>query len=414
MAISIYHRQTCRLCGSYALNTALILKPTPLEDDFLPREKAEVSLQRFPLEVVLCESCGHAQLSHVISSNNIYDHYLYQTQTSPSLIAHFEAVCAHIVKKINLSPISTVLDIGCNDGAVLEFFRQHSMKVIGVEPSSVANVARNKEIPVYQAYFDDLTAKEIMKHYGYMSLITANNIFANVDDLDAFVSAVKILMKPDSVFIVETGYLKPLIENGVFDFIYHEHLSYFSIKALRQFFDKHDMHLYDVELVETKGGSARLFAQLKQGERAESSAVSQLIQSEEAYGLFGLDLYKNFYERILNSKRECHRLLDGLKIPKQFLAGYGASHSVTTLLHFFELGDRISFLVDDNTLKHNTLSPGYHLPVYDSEAIYKNSIKYALILPWRFSKNIISKHLKFMQIGGRFLEVYPTPAIVDF
>ncbi len=413
MPLNFYTRTTCRLCNSTGLLCVLSLKSTPLEDDYLPKIRAAQSLQKFPLKVMLCQECGNAQLSNVIMPESIYDnHYIYQTSSSPGLKEHFEKVCKHLIEKTHLPANSCVVDIGCNDGILLEHFRNMNMQIIGVEPSIVAEIAKKKNLQIYQSFFDANTAQSILSEHGKISLITASNVVANIDDLDRFIETVKILMGRNSVFVIETGYWGSLVKNSVFDFIYHEHLNYFTIKSLSIFFKKHDMHLFDVELVETKGGSARMYVQLNHGNHNEFSSVSEFIKTEENDELFQIETYERFYNRLETAKTKCHQLLDNLGAQKEVIAGYGASTSVTTLLHLFELGDRIHFLVDDNPLKHNTVSPGYHLPVYPSTALCEYSIKYALILPWRFSESIVSRNRVFMENGGRFLEVYPEPSLV--
>lgn len=415
MTINIYKIHKCRLCDSTLLDVVLSLKPTPLADDYLPREKASRSIQCFPVDVVLCRACGNAQLTHVISSHSIYGDYTYETNRSPGLIKHFEQGCEHIIKKILLSPLSSyVVDLGCNDGTLLEAFDKRDIKVIGVEPSPAADIAGEKGFLIYKSYFNENIARQILSTHGVASLVTANNMFANIDNLNEFVYSLKIIMSFESVFVIETSYWKSLIEHGIFDFIYHEHLSYFSIYALQKFFIKHDMKIFDVEHIETKGGSIRIFVQLKNGNQSEKLSVIEFIESEKKLGLFDHEIYRQFLHKIENAKIALQDFLNCFRIEKKFLVGYGASASVTALLYSFDLGDRINFLVDDNSIKHNTLSPGYHIPVHDAPAIYENNIKYVLILPWRFSKQIILRNLKFINESRFFIDIYPKPAIIDY
>ena len=255
-------------------------------------------------------------------------------------------------------------------------------------------------------------AKRIKSERAAASLIVANNVVANIDDLQSLAESVRELLAPQGVFVVESGYLADLVSNLVFDNIYHEHLCYHSVKPLAAFFARHGMELFDVQHVPTKGGSIRVFVQHQGGGRPVNSIVASMIAAEEAQCLYEPATYHALCQTL---DRLRHSLLDvvgGVKLLGRSVAGYGASHSVTTLLHHFGVAGHLEFLVDDNERKHNLLSPGHHVPVLPSSALRERRPDYVVVLPWRFADLIIGRNQAFTDGGGRFIVPVPETRIV--
>ena len=410
MSITVQPRSTCRLCESPDLQLTLKLPSSALADDYLPEEQAERSLERYPLNVMLCPSCGQCQLEHVASAEAIYGDYIYRTASSPGLDVHFESYASDVFKAIHLKSGASILDLGCNDGALLRSFQSRDCKVVGVEPATqIAQALEASGIPTFAKFFNEETAENIKQHHGLFDAITANNVFANVDDVKSFSLSARSLLKESGVFIIETGYASSVVENSVFDNIYHEHLSYFSVAPLKRFFESLEMELIHVQEVPTKGGSIRCYLQKKNGPHKVTSVIPELIQRETSGGLFDGTAFDRLKERIQKVKGETHKLLNQLKNNGKKICGYGASATCTTMLHTLELGELLEFLVDDNPIKENTLSPGFHLPVHPSTYLLRpeNHGAIAVILPWRFKDSILSRSSKFIASEGRFLSLLP-------
>jgi C-methyltransferase C-terminal domain len=211
------------------------------------------------------------------------------------------------------------------------------------------------------------------------------------------------------VFVFESFYLGDLVRNMVFDFFYHEHLSAFSVVPVERLFRRHGMELIDALRVPTKGGSLRYTVQLEGGPRGVSSLVPRLQQEEEAQGLQTLELFRGFAAKIERPKGDVLSLLGRLKAEDRSIAGYGASATSTTLIYHFELGDLLEYLVDDYTAKQGLLSPGLHLEVIPSDALYERKPDVVVILAWRYYEPITRKHARFTAEGGRF--VVPMPQL---
>src|SRR5262245_12109890 len=408
-----YRRGDCRLCGSTDIELGMPLAPTPVADDFVSANRLDEQQERFPLDVFLCRSCGLVQLVDVVDASSIYVEYLYVTKSSPGLAEHFRAYADDVVRRLALPSGSSVVEVGSNDGTLLSVFKARGMRVVGVDPArEIARAATAEGIETLPVCFTPDVARDLRRDRGRADLIVANNVVANIDNLQEFAAAVGDLLSEKGVFVFETGYLADLVRNLVFDNVYHEHLCYHAVRPLAAFFARHGMKLFDVQHVSTKGGSIRGYVQLRGGRRAVSAAVADMIASEEAQGLYSAATYRGLCARLDRLRRALADVLGGLQLRGRSIAGYGASHSVTTLVHHFGIGEQLDFVVDDNPRKHNLFSPGHHLPVLPSAALLERRPDYVVILPWRFAEPIITRNEGFLAAGGRFIVPIPVLRIV--
>ena len=410
---SCYRREDCRLCGGTKLDAVLHLAETPLADAYAPADHLDGTSETFPLDLSLCRGCGHTQLDHVVDPDALYGEFRYETSRSPGLSEHFHENVVQILDQVKPQAGALVVDVGSNDGTALRFFKDQGMTVLGVDPArDIAQRATESGVETIPDYLTVDLAQRIKEERGPAAIVTSNNTMANVDDLDAYGEAIRTILAPDGVFVFETGYLLDLIQNLVFDNVYHEHISYFSVKPLEGFFRRHQMELIDARRVQTKGGSLRAAVQLKGGHRPVNPSVQKMVDEETRCGLHNAGKYKDFSSVIDGAKAQLNELLGRLVKQGEIIAGYGASHSVTTFIYHFGIADKLSFLVDDNPLKHDLFSPGWHIPVLSPEAIYEKNPGYVVILPWRFSQTIIEKHQAYLDQGGHFILPLPRLEIV--
>lgn len=413
MSNANYRRNTCRLCNGSDLELVLGLKPTPLADSYVPVNALADVQQTFPLDLFLCRGCGFSQLLNIVHPENIYLEYIYETTSSLGLADHFRKYAADVLQQTGCAAGSMVVDIGSNDGTLLRAFQQCGMRVLGVDPAhDIARKATESGIETLPAFFNAETARKIKREYGPAKIVTANNLFANIDDLIDMTEGIGQLLAPDGVFIFESFYLVDSIRNMVFDFIYHEHLSYFSVKPLETFFRRMGMELINVERVPTKGGSLRYTAQLAGGPRDTSPSVAQLMAFETDFGIDRPETFKAFADRIDSAKNKLLHLLRDLKSQGKTIAGYGASATTTTLIYHFELGDLLEYLLDDNPSKQNLFSPGHHIPVLPSEALYQRKPDYVVMLAWRYAEPIMKKHQAYQDGGGHYIIPLPELQVV--
>ena len=413
MSVAVFRRDNCRLCGGHDLELVLQLAPTPIADDYVSVERVDEVQEAYPLDLYLCHTCGHVQLLDVVDPEALFGEYVYVTSVSLGLVEHFRRYADALMRRVNLPQGAFVVEIGSNDGSLLRFFQERGMRVLGIDPArEIARRATESGIETLPTYFTSELAHKIKQKYGPAAIVTANNVFAHADDLADMADGVCELLASDGVFVFEVSYLVDIVQKALFDTIYHEHLCYHSVKPLDSFFSRHGMQLIDVQRIPSKGGSLHATAQLAGGPRPVSPSVAELIALEASLGLDGPAPFKALATQLDGIKTELLNLLRDLKAQGKTIAGYGASATVTTLLHHFDLGGRLLFLVDDNPLKHNLFSPGYHIPVFPSQAIYERKAGYVLILAWRYAEPIVKKHQVFLFQGGHFIVPMPSVEVI--
>ena len=289
----IYRRDTCRLCLSKNIGEVLKLQSTPIGEAYIPKELLEEEQTKYPVDLFLCRDCGHVQIADVISPSELYKKYIYQTKHSLGLTEHFERYAEYVLKIVNLPKESLVVDIGSNDGSLLKSFKKREMRIVGVDPAEdIANEATIAGVETLPKLFNVETAKEIRNKHGTAQVITANNAFANIDNLHEIIDGVKELLASGGVFIFETGYLLNVLQKIIFDNIYHEHLSYFSIIPAQKFFAENGLELIEVYWVPTKGGSIRCSVQLAGGSRKVQKSVKYFVNLETDLEIHNINAYK--------------------------------------------------------------------------------------------------------------------------
>jgi SAM-dependent methyltransferase len=405
----LHRRPDCRLCGGTDHELVLRLEPTPLADAYVPASRGREQ-QLFPLDLFLCKGCGHSQLLDVIDPEVLYRDYIYVTTSSLGLAEHFGGYAASVLGKLGTSSHSLVVDVGSNDGTLLRHFKGRGMKVLGIEPArEIAASATRDGVETLPEFFGEALAREVRAKHGPASVITMNNLFANIDGLRDVASGVRALLAPDGVFVFETFYFVDYVKNLVFDFMYHEHLSYFTVQPLSRFFGSLGMEIIDVERVPTKGGSIRCMVQLAGGPRQPSPSVAACIAEENAMGIQqpGARVFRQYADRIEGCKRRVRQELDALKSAGKRVAAYGASATSTTLIYHFGLTGDLEFIVDDNPSRQGTVSPGCHIPVVPSTALLEKAPDAVVLLAWRYRDPILKRNRAYLERGGRFLIPLP-------
>lgn len=403
----------CRFCLNKNLKQVIDLGVQPAANAFLSKKQLKEKEPFFPLKVNFCPKCGQLQLTHIVSPDYLFRNYVYASSTSPVFIAHFENYAQSVYRKIKLSTDSLVVDIGSNDGILLKPFKKLGVKILGVDPATkIAKRATKNGIPTIAEYFNQPLANKIVKKWGQADVITANNVFAHVPFIDELIKAARNLLKPEGVLIIEAPYLVDFLQKNLFDTIYHEHVSYLSIRPLMTLFKRFNMTIFDVEKTESHGGSIRVFVKKKESKRKIKSTVEKFIQQELSFGLGKVQTYKKFAKKIDQNKKDLNKLLKKLKSKGKRIVGYGAPAKGNTLLNYFNIGPQtIDYIVDDSFYKQGLFTPGMHIPVVSSEEILKTKPDYIFILAWNFAKPLMKKLEYFKKSGGKFIIPVPTPKI---
>ena len=388
--------------------------PTPLANAFLKPEQIYQPEYLFPLDVHFCHDCTMLQLRDIISPEYMFKDYVYVSSTSPVFIKHFEDLALGVYRRFGLDKKSVVVDIGSNDGILLKPLKKLGVKVLGIDPAiPVAKIARQNGVATLTSFFNRNVAKAVLSKYGPVDIVTGTNVFAHVNDLDELISGVREMTKSDGVFIIEVPYLVDFIEKNLFDTVYHEHLSYFAVKPMRELFDRLGMEIFDVIKVSTHGGSIRVFAQKKKAHHEVTPAVKKFLVMETRAKLHDIATYKNYATRIQTNKAKLISLLTKLKTQGKKIAGYGAPGKGNTLLNFFSIGTEVlDFIADDSPQKQGLFTPGKHIPVVHPQEIYRQKPDYLFIIAWNFAESIMKNHARFRDIGGKFIVPVPKPMIV--
>ena len=349
------------------------------------------------------------QLLDVVDPAVLFENYVYVSGTSPLFVRHFEDYAAFVIEDYAPAPGSLVFDIGSNDATLLKAFKKSGHRVLGVDPAKdIAARATAEGVETINGFFSPAMAEDIRTKHGPAAVITANNVFAHIDDLGGVLDGVYSLLFDDGVFVFEVSYLVDVFEHTLFDTIYHEHLAYHAVGPLVSFMQAHDMALIGAERVSSHGGSLRAVAQRKGGARPVSDSVAELVAIEQKMGLDKAATYRDFGARINVLKAELSSLLLDKKARGRTIAAFGAPAKATTLMYHFGIGpDIIDFIVDDSPLKQGLYSPGMHIPVLPTSVIYDNPPDDIIILAWNFAGPIMEKHEQFKASGGQFIVPLP-------
>lgn len=402
----------CTVCKASGLAPVLSLGHQPPSDAFLKREDLEKPEVTYPLDLYFCSACTLLQLGYAVPPEILFREYAYNTGTNNSLRANFKALALKIISTYKLSQKDFVIDIGSNDGTLLENYIPHGIKVLGIDPSSSTSLAIERGIPTLVEFFNDSVAKSVLAQYGRANVITATNVFAHVAALDSFMQGISLLLDEKGVFISENGYVVDMVEGMQYDSIYHEHLRYYSLTSLHALFKKYEMEIVDVEHIESHGGSIRVYAARK-GAFGVQSRVVEMLSAEKTKGFLDIRIYREFAQRVVSTKFALLDIIFSLKKQGKRIAGIGAPAKGNTLLNYCKLDrDSIEYLAEKSTLKIGLFSPLMHIPVVPDSHLIEDQPDTAILLSWNLAEELMPK-LRQLGFRGKFIIPNPVPKIVE-
>jgi SAM-dependent methyltransferase len=387
----------------------------PLCQSFIEKTKLDQGEMFYPLRANVCMHCYYVGLPVYVSPHEIFSEYAYISSVSSSWIEYVRSSVESLVAEFRLSPASQVIEMGSNDGYLLQFFVEKGIPALGVEPAeNVARVANARGIPTLAAFFNRQTAEELRKQGKCADLLLSYNCLDHVPDLNDMVAGMKLLLNPWGVIQVEIPYLDSLVASNQFDTIYHDRFSYLSFLAAEHLFDRNGLRIFDVAWIPTHGGSLRLRAcHVDNPARPVLPSVATLRADETDRGMKTPGYYSRFMEQVTATKRNLLEFLIRQKRDGRSIVGYGAPAKGNVLLNYCGIGsDFIDYLVDRNPYKRGKFAPGTRLPVLDVEEVRRTRPDFLLILPWNIKDEIISQMSDIRDWGGRFL--VPIPAVDVF
>jgi SAM-dependent methyltransferase len=410
--------EACRSCGNKELFDFLSLGDHPLANALLTEDRRNDPEPTYPLDLTVCTDCSLVQVKETVSPEVLFRDYIYFSSFSGTMLHHARELAERVITGRSLNAASLVVDVGSNDGYLLQYYKQAGIPVLGIEPA--ANIARiaqeERGIATLCKFFSDTLAVQLKKDGECADVIHANNVLAHVADLNGVVRGFKMLLKETGVAICEVPYVKEMIDRREFDTIYHEHLCYFSLTALDRLFSRHKLVIYDVERLSVHGGTLRVYAGHEGRPHVpdhRSGVVAQLLQEETDWGVSDPDFYLGFEAKVEALRCELITLLRDLKLRGQRIAVYGASAKGSTLLNYFRLGrETLEFVVDRSTVKQGYYTPGTHLRIYPPEKLLEDLPEYTLLLTWNLADEILEQQAPYRRLGGRFIIPIPEVQVV--
>lgn len=404
----------CKMCNSEKMEFFLDLGFVALVDRFLSFEELNEPETLYPLNVCICHDCGLVQLGHVVPAEKLFnENYAYESGTTLKRHQSYDDFANYIITHFKLPKESFVVDIGSNVGVLLSCFKDRGMRVLGIDPSTnIVKIANEKGIETLDGFFDDKMVTKVLSKKIKPKVITATNVFAHVQDYNAFTKSLIRLMGDESIFVFQVPHFLHLIENLEYDTIYHEHLSYFGLKPLKKFFKKFNLEIFEILETELDGGSIRCFVG-KKNTWPISPNLNIISEKEEKMQIYSIERLKKFAKDVQNHKNALLQLLVEFKNNGKKVVGVSAPAKGNTMLNYCKIDNRlIEYLTEKSILKIGKFSPGMHIKVEPDSKILDDQPDYALILAWNFADEIMKNLQKFKDGGGKFIIPIPYPKIL--
>lgn len=405
----------CQITGSENLFEAIDLGHQPPCDALLTKEQLDQAEKHYPLRLMICPESGSAQLDYIVDGEEIYyPEYPYRSGISKPLEEYQRAFADDVVKKLNVPKDSLCVDIGSNDGTLLTGFKRNDMRVLGVEPTNIAKIAKEEnDIDTIQEFFDETVAKKIVAEHGKAKVATATNVFAHMATLGDVMQGLVTLLDDDGVFILENQYLLDVLEKNQFEGIYHEHVRTYSLKALTKLFPQYGMEVFDVQRASRYGGNIRAYCARK-GVHEVSQAVTDLLKEEEDKKLFDPEKWKEWESNVIENRTKFMQFVYNAKADGKSVVAASCPGRGAVLAHYYGLDKHlIPYIAEIPTgLKIGLYMPGKHVPVVSNEILWEDQPDYIIILAWHYADYII-KDFKDRGIKGKFIVPLPEFKVIE-
>lgn len=401
----------CRHCSAALKHEFLDLGKAPPSNAYRSLSERFLPETFYPLRVMVCDRCWLVQTEDYAGRSELFTNdYAYFSSFSETWLAHSEKFVREVISRFDLGSNSTVAEVAANDGYLLQYVAKAGLACYGIEPTeSTALAARSKGIEIIEDFFGVNLAKRLFSEKKNADLIVANNVLAHVPDINDFTAGFRHLLKENGVATFEFPHLLSMISDSQFDTVYHEHYSYLSLTAVNNIFEANGLNIFDVQELNTHGGSLRVFAQRKDtGKHGKSSSVYKLFQAEAAAGVTSLEFYSQFQERAQLVKDEFLTYLIDSKRKGHKVAAYGAAAKGNTLLNYSGVRkDLLPFVVDRNPAKVGRYLPGSLIPICDEIELGIQKPDRILILPWNLREEIVSQLKYTKEWGAVFFVAVP-------
>lgn len=405
----------CQICRSKKIYEILNLGHSGLCDSLLKKDDLNKHEKSYPLKLFKCRKCHLLQINYVVNNEEVFHlEYPYKSGITKTLKDLLHSTSKYSVDNFKFSKKPLAIDIGSNDGTLLEGFKNHGFNVLGIEPTNIAKLANKKGIKTIQKFFDYKTAQFIKKKYHKAEVITGTNIFAHINKLDSLMKGVKNLLNPDNgIFVSESHYAVNILDEMQFDSIYHEHLRFYLLKPLIFLLNKYGFNVIDASRIPNYAGSIRVTATLNKKIKPNKN-IKQILDMEEKEGFYSEKKYKQYAKKVIKVRKDLNEMLWKLKLNKKKIVGVGCPGRSITLLSYCNISNQlIDYIAEQNSsLKLNMFTPSTHIEIIDEKHMIKKQPDYALILSWHYGKNVM-KNLRNKGFKGKFIMPLPKPRIIN-
>jgi len=347
------------------------------------------------------------QVLEVVDPRIMFQNYSYESSTTRTLVTHFEQMAQYLATTLQ-SRGKVVVEFGCNDGVLIRPLRRMGAIAVGVDPSDVAlRASKDQNWPLVPGYFNVQTAQQVLSEFGPAWIVTANNVFAHMDDLDEIILGVDALLHRDGMFVFEVHYQGDLLRLVQFDTVYHEHLCYYSVTSLTYLLGRFGFRIVDLMFVATHSGSVRVIAARQSSIHASTKIVHETLRAEEDWDI------QSFTKKVPVRRDTLARLVGRLKSGGGSIVGYGAAGRATILMNYCGLGpDLIDYVIDASPLRYGKLIPGVLVPIVPPSDFHHDTVDYALLTAWNYEEEVVQKEQLFLRSGGRLIVPLPEVRIV--
>jgi SAM-dependent methyltransferase len=403
----------CRVCEQPLHQPFLDLGAQPPANEFL--EPSAAAGERFPLALVACRTCELIQLTHVVAPEVLFRHYAYFSSVSAAMTTHFATYALDVADRFVPSG-GLVVEIGSNDGILLQALKGRDVRILGVDPArNVAEQARARGIPTVAEFFGEPVGRSIALEHGRASAIIGNNVFAHIDDLHGVMRGVLELLADDGVLVLEFPYVVDFLERLEFDTVYHEHVSYFGTRPLARLFDRYGLEIIEVRKQTVHGGSVRVFARRRGSSigGAIHPSVAEHDQLEQAVGAADPERLARFAGEVASLRDELCKVLGDLKAQGKRVAGYTAPAKGTVLINYCGLDvEDVAYVADATLAKQGRCVPGTRIPIRTPEHFHEDQPDYAVLFAWNHEREVLDKEATYRGKGGRFIVAVPRVRVV--
>jgi SAM-dependent methyltransferase len=401
----------CRHCQAELTLPLIDLGATPPSNAYLTQQTLHRPEKHFPLRVLVCTECWLVQTEDYAGADELFSpDYAYFSSYSTTWLKHAERYVTDMAARYALNKNSHIIEVAANDGYLLQFAKAQGIPCLGIEPTaSTANAARARGIEIVEAFFGVKLATRLAAQGKQADLMIANNVLAHVPDVNDFVSGFAILLRPDGVATFEFPHLLCLVAENQFDTIYHEHYSYLSLNAVQLIFERNGLRVFDVEELNTHGGSLRVYAHRQDADAREpGNKVTELLNHEVEAGITSCAFYSDFQIKADQVKNDFLAFLIEARRAGKTVAGYGAAAKGNTLLNYAGVRpDLLHYVIDRNPAKQDKFLPGSRIPIVAEAALKQTRPDYVVILPWNLRAEVAGKLAYIRDWGGQFVTTVP-------